>query len=88
MPIQQTSDGKWRYGERGKKYDRKADALRQMRAVHARRRTSTTKNEGIEMGMNPAVPLMTGLLGETAQQNLADMGVRFGPMSNLPPIEY
>jgi hypothetical protein len=35
MPLHQNPDGTWQYGTHGKKYPKKADAVKQMQAILA-----------------------------------------------------
>ena len=35
MPIRKLKDGRYQYGTTGKKYKRRSDALKQMRAIKA-----------------------------------------------------
>lgn len=35
MPIHKTSDNKYQWGKSGKKYTKKSDAIKQMKAIYA-----------------------------------------------------
>lgn len=78
MPIHRNPDGTWQWGKSGKKYKKKADAIKQMQAIFA--------NGYRELGHNKKAAFLYKLADMTQQNMNLDSDIFPKPLNTAAPV--